>query len=306
MALAAIRLIARRRHDLIHAHWILPQGLVGLLAASVFRIPLIVTAHGTDAFALRGVVATWFKRLVLKKAKAWTTNTSTTAAAVLDKCLLPQPQIIPMGVDIGLFSHGDPAPLRAQLPQSEQIVLFVGRLIESKGCNDLLKAFALLPATTQQHTTLCIIGDGDHKAQLEHTAKESGISEKVRFFGTMNHDELPHIYAAADIVAVPSRTGHSGEAEGQGVVILEAFAARACVLATALGGISSMVRDRVNGLLVKPDNPGALSNALSELLSQPDLRRQLAANGFTEVSDRYSWSRIASEFASLHRTVIGS
>src|SRR5258706_6519405 len=106
MTLSALRLIARRRYDLVHAHWILPQGLVGLVVTSVFRIPLVVTAHGTDAFSLRGVVPSWLKKLVLTKCQAWTTNTSSTAAAVLKQSGIPRPAIIPMGVDIELFSRG--------------------------------------------------------------------------------------------------------------------------------------------------------------------------------------------------------
>jgi glycosyltransferase involved in cell wall biosynthesis len=304
MTLSALRLIARRRYDLVHAHWILPQGLVGLLASSAFRIPLVVTAHGTDAFSLHGTIPTWLKKLILAKCNTWTTNTRSTAAAVLRQSSLPQPTIIPMGVDIELFSGGNPAPLRAELPQSEQIVLFVGRLIESKGCDQLLKAIALLPTTTQRHTTFWIVGDGDQKSHLEHIIKNIGVAEKVRFFGTISHVELPHIYAAADIVVVPSKSGAAGEAEGQGVVILEAFAARACVLATSVGGITSMVRDRINGLLVQPDDPEALADALAELLSSPDLRKQLAANGFTDVKNHYSWSRIASDFISLYTNFI--
>src|SRR5258706_6835333 len=306
MTLSALRLIASRRYDLVHAHWILPQGLVGLLAASAFRIPLVVTAHGTDAFSFRGVVPSWLKKLVLTKCQAWTTNTASTAAAVLKLSSLPEPTIIPMGVDIEQFSQGNPAPLRAQLPQSEQIVLFVGRLIESKGCDQLLKAIALLPTTTQQHTTLWIAGDGDQKSPLERIAKNVGIADKVRFFGKVSHDELPHMYATADVVVVPSKSGPAGEAEGQGVVVLEAFAARACVLATSVGGITSMVRNRINGLLVQPDDPRALADALSELLSQPEMRKQLAANGYTDATQQYSWTHIAGEFESLYRTVVKS
>lgn len=306
MTLWALRLIARQRYDLVHAHWILPQGVVGLLAAAAFRVPLIVTAHGTDAFSLRGIVPTWLKKLVLTKSQAWTTNTTTTAAVVLEQTVVPQPAIIPMGVDIELFACGNSVPLRAQLPQSEQIVLFVGRLIESKGCDGLLKAIGLLPKMVQQHTNVWIVGDGDQKIQLQHIAKNSGIAEKIRFFGRVSHDKLPHFYAAADIVVVPSKSGHTGEAEGQGVVVLEAFAARACVLATSIGGITTMVRDRVNGLIVQPDDPGALADALSELIHRPDLRKQLAANGYTDVSNHYNWSHIASEFESLYRTVVKS
>jgi glycosyltransferase involved in cell wall biosynthesis len=122
----------------------------------------------------------------------------------------------------------------------------------------------------------------------------------------VSQENLPDIFAAADVVVVPSKLGSAGETEGQGVVVLEAFAARACVLATRFGGIPSMVRDDDTGLLVEPENPQALADAIQRLLNQPELRRRLADNAFAEVRDHYSWIKIAGEFAQLYREVLAS
>jgi len=306
MTYSLLRLLATQRFDMIHAHWILPQGLVGLIGSFLFRVPMVVTVHGTDAFALRGRFARTLKRLVLRRSPAWTANTSSTAAAVTEGSRLSHGRIIPMGVDIALFSSGNPAAPRRELPEGEYLVLFVGRLIEDKGCHDLLQAITLLSAKTQARTTLWLVGDGNQREQLEHNANELGIAEKVRFFGAVNHQQLPDFYAAADVVVVPPRTGSSGEAEGQAVVVLEAFAAGACVVATAIGGIPTMVRDHATGLLVEPANPTALSSALERLLEQPTLRQQLAKKAFAEVRQQYSWHHIATEFDTLYREILNS
>jgi glycosyltransferase involved in cell wall biosynthesis len=210
-----------------------------------------------------------------------------------------------MGVDIALFSSGNPAALRRELPEGEHLVLFVGRLIENKGCHDLLHSLSRLPSNIRSRTSLWIIGDGDQRRRLERAAQDLAVGEKVRFFGAVSQQRLPDFYAAADLVVMPSKLGSSGETEGQGIVVPEAFAARACVVATRIGGIASTVRDHVSGVLVEPGDPIALAGALEELLNNPALRRQLADNAFIEACEQYSWSRIAGAFKTLYSEIIG-
>jgi glycosyltransferase involved in cell wall biosynthesis len=305
-ALAMVRLIKKQRFDLLHAHWLLPQGLIARFGAALFGIPLVVTAHGSDAFALRSEIATWLKRLLVNQSDAWTANTEMTAAAIAQEGPTRKPRIIPMGVDVARFSAGDGAALRSQLAQDESVILFVGRLIESKGCHDLLRALSLLDANTRARVTLWVIGDGDRRAILMQAARDLGIQDQTHFFGALNHDRLADFYAAADIVVIPSKLGPAGESEGQGVVVLEAFAARACVVATRIGGLTSMVRDRGTGFLVDPNNPQALASALGQLLGDPALRQRLADNAFNEVREKYHWSRIAAEFDRLYREVLSA
>ena len=300
-----LRLHARHGFDVIHAHWILPQGLVGLAASWLLRVPLLISVHGTDAFALNGGLAKRLKRAILAGSTRWTANTASTAAAPKRDSDLTQPRIIPMGVDIALFSSGNRDALRRELPEGESLVLFVGRLIENKGCLDLIKAICRLSEQTRAHTTLWIVGDGDQREQLAYAAQHLALT-KVRFFGFVDHKRLVEFYAAADLVVVPSKLGSAGETEGQAVVVLEAFAARRCVIATAIGGIPSMVRDHYTGLLVEPDNPPALSKAVEELLNDPALRHRIAEAAFAEACRRYSWTQVAVEFKTLYNEILAS
>lgn len=306
MTCRLLRLHSAHGFDLFHAHWVLPQGLLGLAGARLFRRPLIVTVHGTDAFALRGGMADRLKHWILRSAAAWTANTANTASALTCAARLPQAQIIPMGVDVALFSTGRRDALRVELGDSDYLVLFVGRLIENKGCHDLLEAFSLLSEKTLARSTLWIVGDGDQRKHLAREAHRLGIGEKVRFFGAVNHRRLPDYYAAADLVVLPSKAGTAGEGEGQNLAVLEAFAARASVLAAAIGGIPSMVRDQHTGMLVDPGNSTALARAMETLLNDPARRRKMAAAAYIEVCQRYSWSRIAAEFKVLYEQVSSS
>jgi glycosyltransferase involved in cell wall biosynthesis len=303
MTYSLLRLIRREQIDLVHAHWIVPQGVVGLVARFVFRIPLVTTAHGADAFALRGTFSKFLKRWVVTHSDIWTTNTQATSAAIASPRLTPEPRVIPMGVDVDLFAGGDPTSLRRKLPDDEFLLLFVGRLVDKKGCHNLLEALTLLPSALRNRTTLWIVGDGDQKSQLEQATKDFALVQKVKFWGTISNRRLPQFYAAADLFIAPSIEAASGDTEGQGVVILEAFAGHACVLATRTGGIDSIVRDNVTGLLVAPNRPRDIALAIEKLLNDPDLRTRLVKNAFKEVKARYDWERIAGEFESLYRTL---
>jgi glycosyltransferase involved in cell wall biosynthesis len=303
MTVKMCRLLAAERIDLIHAHWLLPQGLVGLIGARLFGVPLIVSAHGSDAFALRGRFLAALKRWIVRRSNHWTANTTETAGAVARDVKLPPPRIIPMGVDVALFSRGDRTALRQAISDREFIVLFVGRLVENKGCRDLIETLSLLREETRSRARLWIVGDGDERDRLQRAAHDLGIEARTEFFGAVEHRRLVDFYAAADLVVVPSKAGTGGEAEGQNVVVLEAFAARACVVATRLGGIPSMVRDQETGVLVEPGNPRALAEAVESLLKDADLRRSLSANAFAEVS-KYDWRRVAGQFRDLYQEAV--
>lgn len=303
---ALLRLLRQDRFDVLHAHWIVPQGLIGVLAKMIHPIPLVTTAHGADAFALKGRLTKFIKRLVVAKSDAWTANTPATSSAIDDKTSAPSARVIPMGVDIARFANGDRAALRALVAEDKFLLLFVGRLVEKKGADDLLRALSLLPATLKQRALLWIVGDGDQKPTLENLAEELAVAPQTRFWGMVRNQDLANFYAAADLFVAPSIEAQSGDTEGQGVVLLEAFAARACVLATRVGGIEAVVGDEVTGILVQPNRPDALATAVERLLNDAALRASLVRNAFAEVKERYDWQRIAGEFDELYREFLPS
>jgi glycosyltransferase involved in cell wall biosynthesis len=303
MALALTRLIRTEEPNVIHAHWILPQGLIAVLTKYLYKVPVIVTAHGADAFAFRGQFVTRLKRFALVKSDAWTANTNATAKAIGCAASLPAPNVIPMGVDVEQFSGGNPTSLCRQLPPDDLLVLFVGRLVEKKGCDSLIEAFSLLRDDLRVRTSLWIVGQGQEYEGLDSYATRLGVREKVRFWGAVSNHLLPDFYAAADLFVAPSIQAESGDTEGQGVVILEAFAARRCVLSTRVGGIVDVVTDGATGLLVEPNDANQLAAAMELLLRDRSLRNRLAENAFQTVSQRYRWEQVAAAFETLYRKV---
>jgi len=304
MGYSLVRLLWKEKPDLVHAHWVLPQGLIAVLVKLLYKRPVITTAHGGDAFALKGGLMTRLKRLVLRTSNAWTSNTPSTSEAFGSSGLLPKPHIIPMGVDVKHFQSGQRPAARRELPEDELLILFVGRLVEKKGTEDLLTAFSLLPPELRHRTSLWIVGDGEYRIRLQQQVDTLGISQKTRFWGRISNHLLPDFYAAGDLLVVPSIEAASGDTEGQGVVILEAFAARLCVLATHVGGISDVVDDGDTGVMVEAREPKQLAEAMAKLLSDSGRRDMLANNAFAKVNRCYDWEKIAHDFENLYRAVL--
>ncbi len=299
MSYSLVRLLRRERPDLIHAHWLLPQGLVAVSAKLFYKTPVIATAHGSDVFALRGKLFDKLRRYVLRRSDAWTSNSRATAAALGGDLSLPRPHIVPMGVDVTRFQSGQRTKLRQGLPENELVLLFVGRLVEQKGADNLLEAFTLLPPALRARTCLWIVGDGQDRGRLEQQAQTLGVDGKVRFWGHVSNDLLPDFYAAADLFVVPS-----GGVEGQGVVLTEAFAARVCVLATRAGGIQEIIEDGLTGMLVQPRQPQQLAHAIADLLRDRALRERLAENALARVNRLYDIEKTAKEFELLYQAVV--
>jgi len=301
-----LRLVRQERFDLLHAHWLLPQGLIGILAKRVHSLPLVTTAHGADAFALKGWLNKFIKRLVVVKSDTWTANTPATASAIDGTISARSAHVIPMGVDVARFASGDRTVLRRLVAAETFLLLFVGRLVDKKGVDDLLRALALLPAPLKQQSVLWIVGEGDQRPSLEKAAEKLGLAQQTRFWGVVRNQDLPNFYAAADLFIAPSIEAPSGDAEGQGVVLLEAFAAQACVLATRVGGIDAVVCDKSTGILVQPSQPKELAQSIEDLLNDSAFRAILARNAFSAVKELYDWPVIAQQFDKLYREFLPS
>lgn len=303
MTISLLRSLNRVRPDVVHAHWVIPQGLIAILAKFFYKTPTVITLHGGDAFAFTNKSLQKLKQYALRKCDAWTTNTRTTSSAIGNSQLMPEPYVIPMGVDVDRFASGNRDRLRADLDHDTKIVLFVGRLVEKKGVDDLITAFSLLPARVRETALLWIVGDGELRQQLEAHAQRLGVADDTKFWGRIANDQLPDYYAAGDIFVGPSVVAESGDTEGLGVVFLEAFAARLCVLATRAGGINEVIEDGTTGMLVEPNNPPSLAQMMAALLCDKELRARLTAKAFAEVQEKYQWPRIALQFESVYRRI---
>lgn len=303
MLFYAAREIVREKPKLIHAHWIFPQGTLAVLLGKLFKIPVLVTAHGGDAFGLTGAGLAWIKRWTVRHASAWSSNTTATADAVT--CKDHVAMVLPMGIPFDHFAAVGKKVVNENSRHDKAVVLFVGRLVEKKGGGDLILAFARLPDSINAHVELRIIGDGEERQALENQALRLGVAHRVTFLGRVPNQELPDHYANADVFVAPSIVDSRGDTEGQGVILLEAMAAGVPVVSTRTGGISEVIEHAVNGILVEPNCPEQLAEAITTLIQDRRYRQRLSEAGKIKAS-QYDWQRVSEAFAAVYKALIAS
>ena len=231
----------------------------------------------------------WIERWSLRHAAgAYTCNTE--AGEILRrKGLTGELELLPLGVDVARFEAVDRAP-----PTGRLRVGFVGRLIPHKGVDVLLQAAAL-----DDRLDLEVYGAGPEAAALQDRAAVLGVADRVAFHGHVEESALPDVYRTFDVLAVPS-VPVVGWLEQFGRVVVEAQAAGVPTVASASGALPDVVGDA--GLLVPPNSPVALRDALVRLLDEPGLWERLRETGSATV-DRYSWAGVAELQQSLYERV---
>ena len=200
---AALRAIRRERPDVIHAHWIVPQGVVAViarLAAFGAKRPAIVcTSHGTDLFALRGALASQFKACVVRRAAVLTVVSAAMKTQALRLgALAENVRVMPMGVDARQRFYPDGGARR-----SANELLFVGRLVRQKGIVHLLEAFATVRESNSD-APLVVVGAGPLERELRRHAQELAIDAAVTFAGAVANENLARYYRRAAALVVPS------------------------------------------------------------------------------------------------------
>jgi phosphatidylinositol alpha-1,6-mannosyltransferase len=277
---ATRRRLASGQFDLVHSHWLLPQGFTCSQAAKPLGIPHLATIHGSDVLALRNPVLDALRRRALAGAQCVTVNSSVTRAAV--ESLAPAGAHIiriPMGAANASADGVRVAKLQLEHRCGQgPLLLFVGRLVEEKGAAD---AIAALPAIlrARPEARLLVVGDGPEKSRLEAAARDLGVASQVRFAGWVDPRQLPDCYAAADVFVGPSKRAANGGVEAQGLTFAEALLSGLPVIATRSGGIVDLVRDGDTGLLVPEGSPEHIAAAVLRLADDPALAQALAARG---------------------------
>ena len=268
-----IKLVQKYDIEVIHAHWVIPQGLVAVIYKIFFnrKIKILSTAHGTDILGFKGKFAAALKRFVIKNS-----DRVSCVSNALKNEIGGNPAVIPMGIDTRLFCPGE--------KQSGKIILFVGRLDEKKGVNYLIDAMRHV-----QEAKLVIIGDGPEKQNLMNQA--AGLN--IEFLGAIPHHELPKYFNNADIFVNPSLS------EGFGLVCAEALSCGTPVIATDLPAIRDIVQDGVNGLIFEQKNSKMLAEKIIYLLNNPDKMQEMGKNGRKFVEENFGWEIITEKYRDI-------
>jgi glycosyltransferase involved in cell wall biosynthesis len=278
------RVVREERPDVIHAHWIVPAGLVARILRPLTGVPYVVTVHGADAYTLRTRAARALKRSVVRGALS-TVPVSEAIGQELGS-LGRVSAAVPMGVDV----TGIRARVGVRRTEHGR-VLFVGRLVEKKGVDVLLDAVARVP-----DIKVIVAGGGPLLDQLLAQSEALGLSDRAEFLGHCTRDQVLEQLSRAQLVVLPSQVGAGGDQDGAPIVLGEAMAAGVPVVASRLGGLAEHIADQDTGRLVTPGSVEELAAALQDLVADHESAERLAraAGAYVErvldvdaVGDRY-------------------
>lgn len=298
----AMRIIRLHRIDAIHAHWLIPQGLIAALirCLSAGKIPFVVTSHGADLYALRGRLMNLLKRFVAKRADAITVVSdamqSDMAGLEVDMVKI---SVQPMGIDFENRFTPDPA-----INRSLDEILFVGRLVEKKGLNYLLDAMPKI-LEAKPSARLKIAGFGPEESSLREQAQRMQLNEAVHFIGAVQQAELPALYQRAAVFVAPFVRAPNGDVEGLGLVVGEAIGCHCPVIVGDVPAVKDVIADD-EGKVISPLDTAALANAVIAILEDPKSALDSTAKARLRLNRQLSWPVVTAGYSQLLRKICNS
>ncbi len=302
--IALRKAIREIRPDMIHAHWILPQGLIARLAAKPGGVPFVVTTWGGDMFIFKkpGWVSTALKKSYrgILNAAAASTSVNTVFVREMRSVAKDGQKVyyIPNGVDTRQFSPEKADPrIRGKYGFEGPFLLFVGRLTHKKGVDILLSAMPRIVAAFPK-TCLLIVGTGVLESSLKGRTRELRLEGSIIFAGALPNEKLPSFYATADVFIAPSVTTGDGDREGLPTVLLEAMASGVPVVASRIDGAEGVIDDGCNGMIVEQGNPEQLAETVISILAR-DGKNAMGRCARASAVERFDWRVVAGKYAEL-------
>jgi glycosyltransferase involved in cell wall biosynthesis len=289
--------------DLYHLHTPLPPPVQT-------RQPQLLTVHtsmkgGARAIRIRSLysllvrsqipVSVRIERKLLNNARGIAVVASTVAQE-LGECGIDrgQVEVLGNGVDIDVFRSAEPDQ---EGSPATRYILAAGRLDLRKGFEDLIDAMPLV-ASRFPDVRLYIAGRGPLEQPLQHRIAQLGLDRDVQLLGHADRATMVRLYQGATLFA------HAAHYEGLPTVLLEAMACKKAVVSTAVSGVPDVVEDAVNGLLVPARSPGALADAICQLLGDADLRARLGAAARCTVEARFSWQVVGAGYLRCYEILL--
>lgn len=293
--LAVLRLVRQLDARVLHAHWLLPQGLVAVLARAVCRTrpAVLCTAHGADFFALRSGMARWLLGQVARRAQCLTVVSRSMVAAARALGVAPaRIHVAPMGVDVeGTFVPGTE-------PREPGSVIFAGRLVAKKGAQHLLNAMADVVRQVPG-ARLTVIGDGPERTALEARCESPELRGHVTFTGALPQRELAGHLRRAAVAVFPFVVAADGDAEGLGLVVVEAQACGCPVIASDIPAVADTVRPGETGLVFPPGDERTLALAIVRILTEPALAEHLSGRARHFAREQFGWQTVSARYQKI-------
>lgn len=285
------RACRREEVDLIHAHWLVPQGMITALLQTLpgRKTPFVVTSHGSDIKALHGHAMDALRRFVVRRCEAITVVSD----ALLDSLRAmgadaSKANRMPMGVDLTEKFIPD-----TSIRRSNNQILFVGRLVENKGIEHLLDAMPIVLQTVPE-ARLTVAGFGPLEALLKKQCGTLGIDASVEFLGPVPQARLPDLYRSASIFVAPF-----GKEEGLGLVLVEAIGCGCPVLTSDIPAARDIFGEYYDRHVIPSTDRTTLSARIIEALQVPNGPAAPSPQLEKHVMESFSWDRVAESYTGL-------
>jgi teichuronic acid biosynthesis glycosyltransferase TuaC len=291
------RLWREQPFDLIHAHFIYPDGVVGARLARRYDVPLVITEHAFWQPWLDQYPLVRKQALAAAHASAFHIAVSHSVRQNIAQFTgeSDRLRVIPVGVDMEVFT-----PLPHGQEHDSDSILFVGRIHETKGVDVLLHAMRLL-VNRRPTVRLSLIGGSfypqwrEQEDRLKRLSDELGLTEHVRFLGVQPPERVAEAMRRSTLLVLPSRR------ETLGAVLIEALACGTPVVATRCGGPEDVVTESV-GRLVPKEDPSSLAKAMESVLDQRQRYDRQELRNY--ITDHFSWNKVAEQTIELYRLAL--
>ncbi|KPH06969.1 colanic acid biosynthesis glycosyltransferase WcaL (plasmid) [Rhizobium acidisoli] len=270
----------------LHAHFIHTPASVTEYASILTGTPWTCSAHAKDIWTSPD----WELQEKLGSAR-WAVTCTRTGYEHMRK-LTSRKDAVHLsyhGLDLARFGHfaGERSERTGSDSDDPAFILSVGRAVEKKGYDVLLRALALLPADL--HWRMDHIGGGEELAKLKALAGKLGLSHRIVWKGAMAQEDVLDHYRRADLFALACRIAANGDRDGLPNVLVEASSQRLVCLSTAVSGVPELLEDGENGLVVPPEDPALLAKALETAIRNPALRKRLGDAAERRVRDDFDY-----------------
>lgn len=285
--------------DVIHSHLVISAGFAGVLVKKISCLPLIITEQGlyhNELKYLRPAIKHSFHEAdlihvvsrILKK-------------RVSDMDISPEKiHVVPNGVDVDKFRFDveERERIRSELDLGEDpMIITVSRLVPKNGVDLLLRAFKIVRSEIN-NVKLIVLGDGPENQYLKDLSRHLRIKDSVLFLGHKPHEALPSYYSASDLFV---RTPYD---EGFGIVFIEAMACGLPTIGTDVGGVSDIIINGQNGVLIKKNNFIQIANEIINVLQDKKFMDRLSMQGRKTAIKKFSWNTISTEMDSLYHKIM--
>lgn len=287
--------------SLTHSFFTVPCGFISMLLKFQYRIPYIISLRGSDVpwFSERFTWIYYFLKwpivFIWKKARAVVANSLAIKNLALKSNPKQEIEIIHNGIDINVFK-----PAENSEPHKYFTVLCASRLSRRKGFNYVIDALAKIKDKYPDLRLIIAGGEGNAEKELKEQAKKLGLEDRIEFTGFITpNTEFVKYHRACDVFVLPSLN------EGMSNNMLEAMASGIPIIMTPTGGAQELIKDGVNGYIVKFKDSGDIAEKLEKLINNPELKKQMGIES-RKLAETMSWHKVAGQYAEIYRSIRGS